>query len=69
MEDDTRRKARKRPAGDGPEIRVVGIDVNPAPDAQARLRRLFTILVELAEDDPPPPGADPSPHDGDEEER
>ena len=69
MEDDTRRKARKRPAGDGPEIRVVGIDVRPAPDAQARLRRLFTILVELAEDDPPPPGADPSPHDGGEEKR
>ena len=69
MEDDTRRKARKRPARDGPEIRVVGIDVRPAPDAQARLRRLFTILAELAEDDPPPPGADPSPHDGGEEER
>ena len=69
MEDDTRRKARKRPARDGPEIRVVGIDVKPAPDAQARLRRLFTILAELAADDPPPTGADPSPHDGGEEER
>ena len=69
MEDDTRRKARKRPAGDGPEIRVVGIDVKPAPDAQARLRRLFTILVELAADDPPRPETDPQPDDGDEEER
>ena len=69
MEDDTRRKARRRPARDGPEIRVVGIDVKPAPDAQARLRRLFTILAELAADDLSTPGADPSPHDGGEEER
>ena len=50
-------------------MRVVGIDVKPAPDAQERLRRLFTILVELAQDDLPPPGADPSPDDDDEEER
>ena len=48
---------------------MVGIDVRPAPDAQARLRRLFTILAELAADDPPPPGAEPSPRDGGEEER
>ena len=48
---------------------MVGIDVKPAPDAQARLRRLFTILAELAADDLSTPGADPSPHDGGEEER
>ena len=60
---------RRRPAGEDPEMRVVGIDVKPAPDAQERLRRLFTILVELAQDDLPPPGADPSPDDDDEEER
>ena len=47
---------------------MVGIDVRPAPDAQARLRRLFTILAELAEDDLSTSGADPSPHDGGEEE-
>lgn len=29
----------------------MGVDVNPAPDAQDRLRRLFTILARLAEDD------------------
>ena len=50
-------------------MRVVGIDVKPAPDAQERLRRLFTILVELAQDDPPRPETDPQPDDDDEEER
>ena len=57
MEDATRRKT---PGRDAPEIRVVGIDVNPAADAQARLRRLFSILVELAEDDLPAPSTNPS---------
>ena len=60
---------RRRPAGEDPELRVVGIDVKPAPDAQERLRRLFTILVELAQDDPPRPETDPSPDGGEEEER
>ena len=32
----------------GPELRVVRIDCNPGPDAQDRLRRLFTLLVKLA---------------------
>ena len=63
MEDSTRRK---RPHRD--EIRVVGIDMKPAPDAQARLRRLFSILVELAEDDLPAPSTDPSPDADDGEE-
>ena len=44
-------KKRGRPPSDGPELRVVGVNVNPAPDAQDRLRRLFTILARLAEDD------------------
>ena len=26
-------------------MRVVGIDLNPAPDGQERLRRLFTLLA------------------------
>ena len=30
------------------ELRVVGINCNPAPDAENRLRRLFTILLEHA---------------------
>ena len=28
------------------ELRVVGINCNPAPDAQDRLRLLFTLLLE-----------------------
>ena len=60
-------KRRRRTARDEPELRVVGIDVKPAPDAQERLRRLFTILVELAQDDPPRPETDPQPDDADEE--
>ncbi len=66
--EDNRRKRRERPAREDPEMRIVGIDVKPAPDAQERLRRLFTILVELAQDDPPPTGTDPQ-QDGGEEER
>ena len=58
MKDTTGRNQRKRrqtpPRGD-PEMRVVGIDVKPAPDAEERLRRLFAILVKLVEDDPPSP--------------
>ena len=72
MEDATGKnqpKRRRRTARDEPELRVVGIDVKPAPDAQARLRRLFTILVELAQDDPPCPGTDPRPDAAAEEER
>ena len=36
---------------DSPELRVVGIHFNPAPDAQDRLRRIFTILLEHAAGD------------------
>ena len=36
----------KNPGGDFPELKVVGIRCNPAPDAQDRLRRLFTLLLE-----------------------
>ena len=71
MKDTTGKNQPKRcrkPARDEPELRVVGIEVKPAPDAQERLRRLFTILVELAQDDQPLPETDPQP-DGREEER
>ena len=60
-------KRKKKKAGDAPELRVVGIDFKPAPDAEERLRRLFTILARMVEDDPPAPGTDPSPGEGDEE--
>ena len=37
-----------RPTKDAPEMRVVGIDFNPGPGAEERLRRLFTLLLEHA---------------------
>ena len=51
-------KRRGRPPSDGPELRVVGVNVNPAPDAQDRLRRLFTILAGVINDQPPSAGPD-----------
>jgi len=39
---------RKTPGRDADELRVVAININPAPDAQDRLRRIFTILFEHA---------------------
>ena len=68
MEDAARVKGPDRSGRDAPEIRVVGIEVKPAPDAQARLRRLFSILVELAEDDLPSSSTDPLPGGYEEEE-
>ena len=68
MEDAKRKNRRRRPGGDAPEMRVVGIDFKPAPDGEEQLRRLFTILVKLVEDDPSLSGTDPSPDDGNDEE-
>ena len=48
-------------------MRVVGIDFNPGPDAQDRLRRLFTILVKLADGAPPLSGTNSLPDDDGEE--
>jgi len=62
-------KRRGRRANDGPELRVVGIDFKPAPDAEERLRRLFTILARVVESDPATPEADPAAYDAAEEER
>ena len=41
----TRTKPEKRDGAPG-ELRVVAINCNPAPDAEDRLRRLFTLLLE-----------------------
>ena len=58
----------KTPAKESPELRVVSIDFNPGPDAQDRLRRLFTLLVKYAvRDRQLPPRADSSPDGGGEE--
>ena len=42
-------------------MKVVGIDFNPGPDAEERLRRLFIILLKLADDELPLAGNDESP--------
>ena len=47
--EETRRQRKPTKSGRaGPEPRVVRIDCNPGPDAEDRLRRLFTLLVRLA---------------------
>ena len=52
-----------------PELGTVTIEFNPGPDAQDRLRRLFTLLVKYAtEDKLPAPDADSSSEDGSEVE-
>ena len=35
----------RRSCQDGPQLKLAGIDCNPAPDAEDRLRRIFTILL------------------------
>ncbi len=56
---DTKHRTKRRDReSDAPDMRVVGIDFNPGPDAEERLRRLFTILVRLADDELPSPNAD-----------
>lgn len=49
------------------ELRIVAINCNPAPDAQDRLRRLFTLLLEhtvrdrqIATDEDSPANATPA---------
>ena len=49
-------KVNGRAAG---ELRVVAINSKPAPDAESRLRRLFTLLLELTSED-----RDPAPEEG-----
>ena len=59
--EDTKRQDKPKRTNGSPELRIVGIDCDPGPDAQDRLRRLFTLLVEhatkdrvpLSEADPP----------------
>ena len=46
---DTRNRDKPRnPSRAGPQLGVVRVQCNPAPDAQDRLRRLFTLLVKHA---------------------
>ncbi len=43
-----RRERTRRGHTGGPEPRVVAIEFRPAPDAEARLRRIAAILLEHA---------------------
>ena len=66
MEDTKTRNGRKRPERDPSEIGVVRVFSNPGPDAEDRLRRLFSLLVKYAtrdgqaepEKDSPPGASD-----------
>ena len=48
MEDAKTQNGRGRPEGDASEFGVVRVFSNPGPDAEDRLRRLFTLLLEHA---------------------
>ena len=53
-----------------PELRVVAIKCNPGPDAEDRLRRLFTLLLDHAvgENQAAPVDATPAEDDAEEGE-
>ena len=60
MENRNGQKRQGKPKRDPSEIGVVRVFSNPGPDAEDRLRRLFTLLVRYATQD----GQDtPSPED------
>ena len=49
-------------------MKVAGIHYKPGPDAQERLRLLFTFLVRLVDDEMPQIGTGSAPDDGKYEE-
>ena len=53
MERANSRRQSKKPGKASPELRVVAVNCYPAPDAQHRLRRLFTMLLELTVEESP----------------
>ena len=74
MEDTKTRNGRKKPERDPSEIGVIRVFSNPGPDAEDRLRRLFSLLVKYAtrdgkakpEKDSPPGAPDVGDHPEDE---
>ena len=64
MEARSGQKTRKSPRRTGSELRVARVDFNPGPDAEDRLRRLFTLLVKYATRDKLPVPEQDSPSDG-----
>ena len=51
MKETKTRNGRGRPKGDASEIGVVRVFAKPGPDAEDRLRRLFSLLVKYATQD------------------
>ena len=51
MEETKTKNGRGRPDGDFSEFGVVRVISKPAPDAEDRLRRLFTLLLRPSADD------------------
>ena len=51
MKDTNSRKKPKSSRRDAPDIGVVRLASNPGPDAEDRLRRLFSLLVKYATKD------------------
>ena len=64
MEDKSGQKRPKSSRRTGPELRVARVDFNPGPDAEDRLRRLFTLLVKYTTRDKLPVPEQDSPSDG-----
>ena len=48
MQDTKKRGKPRKPRRAAPELRVVSVEFNPGPDAEDKLRRVFTILVNHA---------------------
>ena len=51
MKDKSSQQEPKRPGRDASDIGVVRVASNPGPDAEDRLRRLFSLLVKYATQD------------------
>ena len=69
MEDSKRYDVPKKPTRASAELGTVTITSNPGPDAQDRLRRLFSLLVKYASKDKlPPTESDPPSEDANEVE-
>ena len=71
MVDASNRNQPRKSGRDGPDLGVVRIRSKPAPDAQDRLRRLFTLLVRYATADvtTTPEKYSPKDVDGEADER
>ena len=51
MQDTKKRSRRRISCHKGSQLKLAGIDCKPAPDAEDRLRRIFTILLRHATKD------------------